>query len=534
MKKVWTFLLLIAGAGAAAYYYFGYDQQVEAAEVVKAAVTRGSITESVKATGTIEAVRTVQVGSQVSGIVQKLHADFNDVVSEGQLIAELDPSILAVQVEIQKANIAQRETDIANQKVQLVDAERNLKRTEELFEKGLTPQQQLDTADLAVKNREASISNAEKQLISAEANLDQAELNLSYTKIYSPIDGVIVNRIVDVGQAVQSSVNVAQFFTIATDLRGLRLTGGVDEADIGKIRPGQAVEFQVDSYPNQTFTGMVENVRLNATVQNNVVTYPVWINVKNPDLKLRPFMTANLDIIVSRVEDVVRVPNTALRFRPTNDIYVARGLSPPAPGPGRGGGAGRQGGQGANATEGGQGASQQPGTQGGVAQGSGQDDRPGAGGAERQQAGNRGTLTEEQRRQFAERFGAEGGGRSGRGGRRGGRAGGAGGTANAGPQVALGEGRIDQYFTPLPPTRTPGTVYTWNAETKELNRITVMLGVTDTQMSELISGDLEVGQEVVTGVLLPQSMQRSNNNSGGGQNNPFQPQRGFGGGGRGR
>jgi hypothetical protein len=245
-------------------------------------------------------------------------------------------------------------------------------------------------------------------------------------------------------------------------------------------------------------------------------------------------MTANLDIIVSRVEDVVRVPNTALRFRPTNDIYVALGLTPPAPGQGRGGGAGRQGGQGANATEGGQGASQQPGTQGGVAQGSGQDDRPGAGGAERQQAGNRGTLTEEQRRQFAERFGAEGGGRSGRGGRRGGRAGGAGGTANAGPQVALGEGRIDQYFTPLPPTRTPGTVYTWNAETKELNRITVMLGVTDTQMSELISGDLEVGQEVVTGVLLPQSMQRSNNNSGGGQNNPFQPQRGFGGGGRGR
>lgn len=527
MKKVWTFLLLIAVVGGGAYYYFGYDQEVEAAEVVKAAVTRGSITESVKATGTIEALRTVQVGSQVSGIVQNLYADFNDVVSEGQLIAELDPSILAVQVEIQQANIEQRKTDIENQKIQLLDAERQLGRTRELTAKGLTAQQQLDAAELAVKNREASISNAEKQLISAEANLNQAELNLSYTKIYSPIDGVIVNRLVDVGQAVQSSMTTPQFFTIATDLRELRLTGGVDEADIGKIRTGQPVEFEVDSYPNQRFTGTVENVRLNATVQNNVVTYPVWINVKNPDLKLRPFMTANLDIIISRVEDVVRVPNTALRFRPTNDIYVALGLTPPAPGPARGGGAGRQGGQGANAAEGGQGASQQPGTPGGAAQGSGQDDRPGA---ERQQGGTRGTLTEEQRRQFAERFGADGGGR---GGRRGGR-GGAGAVANAGPQVALGAGRIDQYFAPLPPSRTPGTVYIWNADTKELKRITVLLGVTDTQMSELISGELEVGQEVVTGVLLPQSMQRSNNNSGGGQNNPFQPQRGFGGGGRGR
>ncbi|HSG00715.1 MAG TPA: efflux RND transporter periplasmic adaptor subunit, partial [Vicinamibacterales bacterium] len=274
MKKLVTLIILLAAGGGGAYYYYA-SQPVEQAEVVKAAISRGDIVESVKATGTIEAIRTVNIGSQVSGIVKTIYADFNHIVRQGQLLAELDPSLFEVQVKIQEANIEQRKTDIENQKVQLADAERNMRRTVELVEKGLANQQQLEQADLAVKNRQASIANTEKQLVSAEANLDQARLNLSYTKIYSPIEGVIVNRLVDVGQAVQSSMNVAQFFVVATDLRELRLTGGVDEAEIGKVRPGQTVEFQVDAYPNQQFLGTVENVRLNATVQSNVVTYPV-------------------------------------------------------------------------------------------------------------------------------------------------------------------------------------------------------------------------------------------------------------------
>jgi HlyD family secretion protein len=539
MKKLLTFLIVIGVGGAAAYYYYA-GRPVEQAEVIKVAVSRGDIVEAVKATGTIEAIRTVNIGSQVSGIVKEIHADFNDIVSTGQLLAELDPSLFVVQVEIQKANIDQRKTDIANQNVQLEDVRTKLKRAEELMAKGLVSQESLDTARLAVINREASIANAEKQLVSAEANLQQAELNLSYTKIYSPIDGVVVNRVVDRGQAVQSSVNVAQFYTIATDLRELRLTGGVDEAEIGKVRPGQTVEFIVDAYSGQTFLGTVENVRLNATVQNNVVTYPVWINVKNPDLKLRPSMTANLDIIISRATDVVRVPNTALRFRPTTDMYVALGLTPPTPGQGRAAGSGRQGGQVGDPPNGRRSATPaaaEPGRGGqtpppGGAGSGGAEPQSGPGAREgrtgRGDFGAGANLTPEQARQFAERFG-------GRSGRRGGGAGGRGANqrpANVAPQTQLGEGRIDQYFTPLPPTRSRQSVWTWDAATKTLAQMNLTLGVTDGSMSELISGDLEVGQELVTGIILPASMTTTSRPT---QSNPFQQggRGGPGGGGRG-
>jgi len=543
MKKLLTFLILVAVGGGGTYYYYA-NRPVEQAEVVKAAISRGDIVESVKATGTIEAIRTVNIGSQVSGIVKEIYADFNQIVRQGQLLAELDPSLFEVQVKIQEANIEQRKTDIENQKVQLADAERNLRRTGELVDKGLANQQQLEQADLAVKNRQASIANTEKQLVSAEANLDQARLNLSYTKIYSPIEGVIVNRLVDRGQAVQSSMNVAQFFVVATDLRELRLTGGVDEAEIGKVRPGQTVEFQVDAYPNQQFIGTVENVRLNATVQSNVVTYPVWINVKNPDLKLRPSMTANLDIIISRATDVVRVPNTALRFRPNTDIYVALGLPPPTPGQGRAGGAGRSGEQpapgGAQAAPGAAAPAAGADTGRGGAGRQNNDPEPGPSATGREGRGSfgaSGNLTAEQMQQFADRFGTEG--RSGRGGGRRGGAGGRGANqrpANTAPQTPLGQGRIDEYFTPLPPTRSRGSVWTWNAEAKELKQINLTLGVTDGSMSELISGDVEVGQEVVTGVILPASMTTRAPSSM--QGNPFQ-QGGRGGpggmgGGRGR
>ncbi len=544
MKKLLTFLILIAAGAGGTYYYYA-TQPVEQAEVVKAAVSQGDIVEAVKATGTIEAIRTVNIGSQVSGIVKDIYADFNDIVTAGQLLAELDPSLFEVQVNIQKANIEQRRTDIENQEIQLEDAQIKLKRAEELLAKGLTSQEQFDTSKLTVINRQASIENAKKQLVSAEANLQQAELNLSYTKIYSPIDGVIVNRLVDRGQAVQSSLNVAQFYVIATDLRELRLTGGVDEAEIGKIRPGQVVEFTVDAYPNQQFLGTVENVRLNASVQSNVVTYPVWINAKNPDLKLRPSMTANLDIIISKAVDVIRVPNTALRFRPNTDIYLALGLTPPTPGQGRAGGQGRQGAAGdapaaapgaaAPAQGGGRSddaAAQPPAGGRGEAAGSSE---AGPAGRTGRGFGDTSQLTPEQARQFAERFaaGGEGGGRSGRRGGAGGR-GANQRPANTVPQTQLGRGRIDEYFTPVPATRSRGSVWTWDAATKELKQINLTLGVTDGSMSELISGDVEVGQEVVTGVILPASMTSRTST----QSNPFQQGgRGPGGGpggGRGR
>ncbi|HUF47111.1 MAG TPA: hypothetical protein VMM93_04785, partial [Vicinamibacterales bacterium] len=263
-------------------------------------------------------------------------------------------------------------------------------------------------------------------------------------------------------------------------------------------------------------------------VQNNVVTYPVWINVRNPELKLRPSLTANLDIIISRVTDVVRVPNTALRFRPTNDMYAALGLTPPTPGQGRAGAAGRQSGNGSDDPQNGRrgqapdAAQPAPGGAAGPAT---------AGRTGRQGFGDGTTLTPEQAREFAERFGA-------RGGRRGGGAGGRGANqrpANVGAPVDLGQGRIDQYFTPVAAPRSRATVWTWDPTTRALSQANITVGVTDGQMSELIAGNLEVGQELITGIILPASM----TSRGSTQTNPFQQQQGGrgmpgqGGGGRG-
>jgi HlyD family secretion protein len=475
MKRLLIVIVVLLAIGGGAYYYLSYGQEVEEPEIISATVSRGGVVEAVDATGTLGALRTVQVGSQVSGIVQHIYADFNSIVTEGQLIAELDPSLLQVQVDIQEANIRQRETDIANQKVQLADAELNLRRTQQLFEKGLTNQQQLEAADLAVKNRVAQIASAETQLASQTKNLEQARLNVSYTKIYSPIDGVVVQRLVDEGQAVQSSMTTPQFFTLATDLRQLKLTGGVDEADIGKIRPGQDVVFQVDAYGEEEFYGVVNSVRLNASVQSNVVTYPVWIDAPNPDLKLRPSMTANLKIIISTVDDVMRVPTGALRFRPNEEIYLAFGLTPPRMGEGMMAG-GRAGGRGADALA------------------------------------DNGDEVETHAGDGRGRGGGRVGGQPQRTKLR---------PSQIGPQRPRDAELIDERFTPVPRTTSRGTVWTWNEETGELRGINLTLGISDGQWSELVSGDVAVGDEIITGVILPGGV-----TAGTRQTNPFQS-RGF-------
>jgi HlyD family secretion protein len=554
MKKLVTILIFLALAGGGAYYYYAYARVPEKPTIVQAAVSRGDITEAVSATGTLEALRTVQVGSQVSGTVSDLHGvDFNSIVKKDQIIASLDPSLLQVQVDIQKANIERQQVDIENQKIQLDDAKRTMVRTQEQFDKGLVSTQANEQAILNVKTREASIASSEKMLVQARASLAQAELNVQYCTIKSPIDGVVVNRAVDVGQTVQSSMNVATFFTIATDLTSLKLTAGVDEADIGKIRPNMNVNFSVDSYPNQTFLGTVNAVRLNATTTNNVVTYPVWIDVPNPDLKLRPSMTAQVKIIVQTVSNVVRVPNPGLRFRPTADIYAALGVQAPAPGQGRGNR--NAGGQGA----GGQGAAGQPGAaQRGTSADSGaakpadasatgqdakpaQDAKAGADGknaqaqpgqnpndpnSNRRQGGrgggfgNNANLTPEQRQALADRYQNGGGRGAGRGNR---------------PQQQMGNvstrttsimntnaDKIDELYEPMPAQISPGQVWTWDEDKKELKQTNVRLGLTDGQFSELLSGDVQVGQQIVTGVILPVTKSPTNNNS-----NPLMgPQRG--------
>jgi HlyD family secretion protein len=513
MKKLVWILILLAVVGGGGYYYYSSSNATEPPQVVKATVSQGDVTEFVQATGTLEAIRTVQVGPQVSGTILWLGADFNSMVREGQVIARLDPSLLQTQVDIQSANIERQETDIALQRIQLEDAKRTFARTNELFEKGLANQTQLEQAELAIKQREAQIASAEKSLVQARASLSQAQLNVSYTEVKSSIDGVVVNRRVDIGQSVQSSMNITPFFDIATDLTSLRLTAGVDEAEIGKIRPGMEVTFQVDTYQGQTFRGTVENVRLNATTQNNVVTYPVWISVPNPDLRLRPSLTATLRIIVNTATDVVRIPNQALRFRPTADMYTALGLTPPEPPAGGRGIAMARGGDNGGMPSAAPGARGQQeaavapappaaGRQQAAAapQGATQGRGTQATGGRTGGRGNFANLSPEERQRLMAAGGRNGGfpGRGGRGGAA---------AASARPaslQVPEGtDQKIDSLFAPLQVRPQNGTVWTWDEATKTLKDIRVTTGIFDNQFSQLLSGEVAVGQELVTNIILP-------------------------------
>jgi len=574
MKKLIAFIILLLAAGGGWWYYVKYGQPVEKPTVQFATISQGDIVEGVTATGALEPRRRYDVGSQVSGVVKSIYVDYNTLVKKDQLLAEIDPQLLQVQVDIQKANIDRQTSDIASQKVQLDDQKKQFERTKSLFERGLQNQQQFEAAELAIKTREAQIASAEKSLVSANANLQSALLNVSYTKIVAPADGVIVERKVDVGQTVQASMQTPSFFVLSTPLEELKLTASVDEAEIGKIRPGMEVRFTVDAYGlQQVFPGQVEAVRLNATNSNNVVTYPVWITVPNPELKLRPAMTASLRIILSTASQVLRVPNTALRFRPSNDIYTALGITPPAPGGGRNQGPGgspetnnnsnpRGGGRGdqANASAGGNtrggGATAQPGQTGTNAQanpGGGQDRnnrQPGQGGANAQGGGNaqnggrggRPTFTAEQmaamQAQFARNGGAGGrGAGSGRGGNNQGRGGGRGNATPAVTQSPVDKDatKIDELWAPIRPQETSGNVWTLD-ETKipkELNQHRLRLGVSDGTFTQIISGDLKVGDQVVTSVILPASMRPAANTNPlmGGQQNRGGGMGGAGGGG---
>jgi HlyD family secretion protein len=265
-------------------------------------VGRGEVAATVTATGTISAVTTVQVGSQVSGIVSSLSVDYNSPVKKGQLLATLDPTPFEAQVEQRRADLARAEVEQRNTEVAF-------RRQERLLDSGLTAPSDYDTAKAAFDASKAGVAQA-------EATLRQARTNLSYTKIYSPIDGVVVARQYDIGQTVAASFQAPTLFTIAEDLTKMQVQADVDQSDIGRIAVGQTARFTVDAYADETFRGTISQIRLNATQNQNVVTYPVIIGVPNPDQRLKPLMTADVIIEVARVADVLRVPNAALRFRP--------------------------------------------------------------------------------------------------------------------------------------------------------------------------------------------------------------------------
>jgi HlyD family secretion protein len=396
-----------------------------------APVTRGNLKATVTATGTLNAVTTVLVGTQVSGTIKQIYADFNSSVKKGQLIAEIDPATFQAQVEQQRANLMASKANVAKAKTALADAERTMQRNKELFAKSFIARSDLDTAETNYDSSRAQVNVNEAQVAQTEAALKTSEINLHYTKIVSPVDGVVVSRNVDVGQTVAASFQTPTLFTIAQDLTKMQVDTSVDEADIGKAVLGQDVEFSVDAYPDRTFKGTVSQIRIAPITVQNVVTYDVVVKVDNDELKLKPGMTANVSIIVASKSGVLKISNAALRFRPSEKDLGKSGADQVAKEGGKPGGA--------------------PGKGAG---------RPG--GAQGQEGGK------------------PGGGAPGKGA---GRPGGS-------PQVE-GGGQSD--------VRTAGqrSYAVWIAEGGKPKRVPVTTGITDGAFTEVTSGDLREGQELI-------------------------------------
>jgi HlyD family secretion protein len=300
-RFVLILILSIIVLGAGGFLYFSNGSSPEVMYRMEK-VTRGDLQVVITATGTLSAVRTVQVGTQVSGTIAKLYADFNSIVKKGRVVALIDPTFLEASVKDAQANLQRA-------KAQANESKRAFNRAKTLLGKGLTSQADYDAAITAYESNSA----AQKQ---AQAQLDRAEINLRYATIKAPIDGVVISRAVDVGQTVAASLSAPTIFTIANDLTKMQVQANVDEADIGKVQVGQEVNFTVDAYADQPFQGVVSQIRLASVTVQNVVNYIVIIDVPNPELKLMPGMTATVTILVTKKENVLRVPTVALRFQP--------------------------------------------------------------------------------------------------------------------------------------------------------------------------------------------------------------------------
>jgi len=279
-------------------------------------VARGDIEVMVTATGTLNPVVLVDVGSQVSGKIEKIYVDFNSKVKEGDLLAELDQSQIEAQIEQNQANYQSSMASVERAKVSLEIAQKNYERALSLYEKNLIASQEKDTAEANYLQAKADLVSAEARAAQAKYQLDASKVNLGYTIIKSPIDGVVVSRNVNVGQTVAASFQAPVLFQIANDLAKMQVECLVDEADVGSVKEGQKVKFTVEAYPNDIFWGTVRQVRYAALVQSNVVSYTAVLDVDNSSLKLLPGMTATCSIIVGEAKNVLRVPNTALRFNP--------------------------------------------------------------------------------------------------------------------------------------------------------------------------------------------------------------------------
>lgn len=326
--------LLLAGAGAW-YWRSRGKPAVPPSPYRTVAVDRGPIVARVTATGTLSAIVTVQVGSQVSGRIQRLYVDYNTVVTKGQLIAKIDPQLFEAAVEQARANFMAAEGNLARARAQAADARRQAARAQQLATRQLVAVAERDTAESNAEAANAAVRAAEGTLAQARAALNQARINLAYTTIVSPTDGVVISRNVDVGQTVAASLQAPTLFVIAEDLRKMQVDTNVAEADVGRLAAGMPAVFSVDAYPSERFRGVVRQIRNAPQTVQNVVTYDAVIDVANPELKLKPGMTANVTFVYADRAQALRVPNAALRFRPPAEVLAALGA--PAAGRPQGG-----------------------------------------------------------------------------------------------------------------------------------------------------------------------------------------------------
>ncbi len=522
--------------GLVSFSLFGED--VQETEFFTTEVARGSIQNTVSATGTVEPVVTVQVGSQVSGQIETLYADFNSVVGAGQLLAKLDPRTFQSALENSRASLVSANSRVTTAEADLINAHASLanslagleatrvdtekaailfRRAEEMKEAGLISETDYDnakaTADAGVArlkqseagidqvraqilSREAGIEQAKSSVIQAQADVSRSEINLEYTNIYSPVDGVVISREVDVGQTVAASMSAPTLFLIANDLGLMRVNASIDEADIGKLSQSNQIGFTVDAYPGERFRGFIEEIRLSPSTSQNVVTYSVIIGVNNEDLKLKPGMTANITVTVDRRDGVLSVPNAALRYRPPDAEAEAPQQTRGGDGRGR---RGRGGGRGGAAETTSSEASQTPAEAEQV-----------AGAGRRERGGDRGEVGPGGRGERRGGLGGRGGrgGGQGRGGRRAGgfpSSAGPGGAQFSGGDIRsaapgqLWDAGEKLQFSDAPPVRPrPGRVWVLTAAgVPEVRDVT--LGITDGARSELLVSDLQEGDQVIIG-----------------------------------
>ena len=340
-------VILAAAAAAAAYFWSARDDK-QAPSYRVAKVERGPITATVAASGTLNPVISVQVGTQVSGQIKELLVDFNSPVKAGQLIARIDPETFQYRVRQSEADVEAARSALGRAQVSLLNAQRELDRTRELVSRNFVSPADLDSKQAAFDLARADVKNGAAVVAQREASLASARVDLGRTEIRAPVDGVVIKRSVDVGQTVAASLQAPELFVIARDLRDMQVETSIDEADVGRIRVGQPATFTVDAFPGRTFTGEVRQVRKSAQTVQNVVTYTVLVSAANPDGQLMPGMTANVRIVTDTRGSALKVANAALRFRPPGESAAGEGRSaadgkaaPEKAAPAAGGGSGQ-------------------------------------------------------------------------------------------------------------------------------------------------------------------------------------------------